>query len=122
MPGGSASSRAVTILRLIAQLLFVVAVSAATLVIVGLSIYSTIGLGIGLIALCLLIIRGPWNVERSSFEEDTDETTFGVFAFEFVYRLIFAAVLGVIWPTLPVIIGAGRAREGADHRDRPSKR
>lgn len=72
-----------------------------------------IGVGVTAIAFVTLMLR--WEEPR---DEDPDSMPpMPLFAIEFVYRLLLAAALGAIWPSIPVIVGVRSSAKKPDaHR------
>lgn len=104
-------------LKLFAQIAFVVVVCVALFALVGFTFYATIGGLFALTAFALLLARGPWSAP----DEETDGDM-PAYAAEFFWRLVLSAALGVIWPSIPAIFYAKRPSDRDDRPDLPLKR
>lgn len=98
------------VIKFAAQLFFVVAVSVGGYFAFGHSTYMVIGAVIAITVLALFMWRLDERVAPLPAEA---EPVLSAIALEFFYRLMLALLLGVVWPSLPFIVGYGRAKDGA---------
>lgn len=70
--------------------------------------YLMIGVGVTAIVFFTLMLR--WEEHAPSRSDDpVDMPPMSLFAIEFVYRLLLAATIGAIWPSIPVIVGVKKS-------------
>jgi hypothetical protein len=99
------------VLKFIAQLVSIIVLSVGVLWLIPIGIYATIGALVGIVLLVLLLTRGRWASDDEISENDLEGHELHLYALEFFWRFVLALMLGAIWPSLPVIIGGGRARD-----------
>lgn len=95
-------------IKLFLQIVTVLGLSVGTFWFLGVHFYVPVGLLITISIFAILMTR-PW---LSDAAEEQDQLHLQ--SLEFFYRLLLALVIGALWPSLPVILISGRARERAE--------
>lgn len=98
------------------QAIIVLAVSGLCIAFLG-AIYFVIGALIAITVFAILVGHGRWASEDPDLiRRDSLDDRHGL-PLEFFYRLMLGALLGVMWPSLPIILWRGSARDRAKRLD-----
>ena len=73
-------------------------------------------LTIGCLVMSAAVVALMRTLHVEDYENDDDLPRPSIFAVEFVYRILLAAALGAIWPSIPFIFGVRRSSQKAGAR------